>query len=53
MEMVARDPVCGAEIDTDYAFGPSDFEGIEYYFCGVACLEEFENDPELYAGEEE
>ncbi len=40
-----RDPVCGAEVETEVAIGPVYFEGRAYYFCSVTCQEQFEQDP--------
>jgi len=42
------DPVCGMAITRDTAAATSTFEGREYFFCSVACQEEFEKNPQKY-----
>ena len=39
------DPVCGMTITIDAAAGAWEHDGTTYYFCSVACLERFRQDP--------
>ena len=39
------DPVCGMTITVDAAAGAWEHDGTTYYFCSVACLEWFRQDP--------
>jgi len=39
------DPVCGMEVDPKKAAGRSTFRGIVYYFCSLACKQEFDANP--------
>ena len=45
---MARDPVCGMEVDPATAKWKTIYKGAVYYFCSEACLREFERDPEHY-----
>ena len=45
---MARDPVCGMEVDPATARWKTIYKGTVYYFCSEACLREFERDPEHY-----
>lgn len=49
---MARDPVCGMEIDEDMAedLGAEilELDGVTYYFCSPFCREQFEKDPQRY-----
>lgn len=49
---MAKDPVCGMEIDVELAedLGAEtlEYDGTVYYFCSVFCREQFEEDPERY-----
>lgn len=47
---LARDPVCGMNVDSTTAKFVSEREGKKHYFCGRACLEKFEADPAKYMG---
>lgn len=49
-QIMARDPVCGMEIDPRQAAGQTEYEGQTYYFCAPACQREFEQHPERYVG---
>ena len=42
------DPVCGMSVDPETAAGHSKFEDRDYYFCSVACKEEFDRNPGKY-----
>jgi signal transduction histidine kinase/YHS domain-containing protein len=42
------DPVCGAVIQPQQAYGSMDFEGQRYYFCCPVCQGAFRGDPHTY-----
>ncbi len=42
---MARDPVCGMEVEPDKARGTSTYEGVDYYFCNPRCKEKFDASP--------
>lgn len=46
---MAKDPVCGMEVDAKNPAGKSDYKGKTYYFCGPHCKRVFDEDPEKYA----
>ena len=43
--MQVKDVVCGMTIDSEKAFGKSDFQGETYYFCSNGCLNKFRDNP--------
>jgi len=45
---MAKDPVCGMEVDEDEAAATSEHMGKTFYFCAEACKEKFEEDPMKY-----
>jgi YHS domain-containing protein len=45
---IAKDPVCGMEVETEGAQQTSDYKGTTYYFCGRGCKLDFDEDPEKY-----
>ena len=45
-----KDPVCGMDIDPEMAPAKAEYKGTTYYFCGVTCEEQFNANPEKYAG---
>lgn len=47
---MARDPICGMEVNPDEAIEDARYQGTTYYFCSAECAEKFESDPERYAG---
>jgi len=47
---VAKDPVCGMDVETATAAGRTEYKGQTYYFCGPKCKEKFDPNPELYLG---
>lgn len=47
---MAKDPVCGMEVDIENAQWKTGHAGKTYYFCSPGCLKAFEQDPEKYAG---
>lgn len=46
---MARDPVCGMELDEKTAAYKSVHESRVYYFCSATCKNEFNKNPEKYA----
>ncbi len=49
---MARDPVCGMEVEERKATGESEYKGKTYYFCALACKKAFDKDPEKYLKDE-
>jgi YHS domain-containing protein len=49
---MAKDPVCGMEVDEKTAAGKSEYQGITYYFCSSGCKRAFDKEPEKYVGGE-
>ena len=45
---MARDPVCGMDVEPEEAAGKHEHRGETYYFCNPSCLEKFSADPEKY-----
>ena len=45
---MAKDPVCGMEVDEDKAKATYEYNGEMYYFCAPGCKNEFQKDPEKY-----
>ena len=50
--MTAFDPVCHMTVEEDKAAATAEYEGKTYYFCSVACKNEFAEDPEAYLRQE-
>jgi Cu+-exporting ATPase len=46
---MAKDPICGMDVDPNKAAGTSEHEGEVFYFCSTACKETFDKDPHRYA----
>jgi len=47
--MMAKDPVCGMDVDEAKATDKSEYKGKTYYFCSSGCKKTFEANPETYA----
>ncbi|MDQ3695502.1 MAG: YHS domain-containing protein [Chloroflexota bacterium] len=45
---MAKDPVCGMEVDPTIAKHSSEYQGKVYSFCSLMCLNAFEDDPRHY-----
>lgn len=45
---MARDPVCGREVDRQSTSERSEYEGQTFYFCSAGCKKDFERDPKDY-----
>lgn len=53
---MAKDPVCGMDVEEDRAAAKSIYKDKTYYFCSAHCKAEFDKEPEKYvrmAGEHE
>jgi Cu2+-exporting ATPase len=46
---VAKDPVCGMEVNEQTAEHKATYKGKTYYFCSAGCKEAFEANPRKYA----
>ena len=45
---MAKDPVCGMEVDEATAKHTAQHAGETYYFCAPGCKQAFEADPQRY-----
>ncbi len=45
---IAKDPVCGMDVDTETSKLSLEHDGTTYWFCGKGCLLEFKDDPDKY-----
>lgn len=45
---VAKDPVCGMDVEESKAAGTSDYQGTTYYFCSTGCKAAFDREPGRY-----
>ena len=45
---MAKDPVCGMQVDEKTAAGKSEYKGQTYYFCSPGCKKSFDKEPEKY-----
>lgn len=45
---MAKDPVCGMEVDPATAPAKSEYKGQTYYFCAPGCKQTFDKEPEKY-----
>jgi YHS domain-containing protein len=45
---MAKDPVCGMDVDPKTAAGESDYQGQTYYFCSTGCKKAFDQEPGKY-----
>jgi YHS domain-containing protein len=45
---MAKDPVCGMDVDEKTAQWTSEYEGQTYYFCAPGCKQAFDKEPEKY-----
>lgn len=48
---MAKDPVCGMDVDVKTAVHQSNYQGQTYYFCCAGCKRSFDQDPEKYLGQ--
>ncbi len=47
---MAKDPICGMNVDEKTAKLKSDYKGKTYYFCSQMCKATFDKNPAKYAG---
>jgi YHS domain-containing protein len=47
-EIMAKDPVCGMDVDPKTAAGQSEYQGQTYYFCSIGCKKSFDKEPQKY-----
>lgn len=47
---MAKDPVCGMEVDEKKAAATATYQGKTFYFCAAGCKASFEKDPKKYLG---
>jgi YHS domain-containing protein len=45
---MAKDPVCGMQVDEKKAAATSSYMGTTYYFCAPACKTTFDKTPEKF-----
>jgi len=45
---MAKDLICGMQVDEQAAAGTSKYQGKTYYFCSTGCKAAFEKEPEKY-----
>jgi YHS domain-containing protein len=50
---MAKDPVCGMEVDETKAAATSVHQGTAYYFCVQGCKTTFDKDPSKFVGKKE
>jgi YHS domain-containing protein len=47
-ETMAKDPVCGMQVDPTKAAGTSEYQGKTYVFCSAGCKRKFDSNPAQY-----
>ena len=50
---MAKDPVCGMEVDPAQAAATVEYKDKTYYFCAPGCKVAFEKEPEKYLDQPE
>jgi len=45
---MARDPVCGMEVDPEKSNWVAEYDGKDYFFCSERCQKAFMKDPTKY-----
>ena len=50
---MAKDVVCGMEVDEKTAAAKSEYKGTTYYFCSAGCKKAFDKEPEKFSGKKE
>ncbi len=43
---MAKDPVCGMDVEEAKAAPASEYKGTTYYFCATGCGKDFDSNPE-------
>jgi YHS domain-containing protein len=49
---MAKDPVCGMDVDEKQAAAKTEYNGQTYYFCSAYCKAQFEKEPGKYVKRE-
>lgn len=49
---MAKDPVCGMQVEETNASVTADYKGKTFYFCALSCKDKFVKEPEKYSEEE-
>lgn len=47
---MAKDPVCGMQVDEKKAAATSVYQGTTYYFCAPGCKAAFDKNPQKFVG---
>jgi len=47
---MAKDPICGMNVQEVKAAATSVYRGTTYYFCGIGCKKTFDKEPEKFVG---
>ncbi len=50
---MAKDPICGMEVEPEEAAATYEYMGKTYYFRAVGCKDRFAQNPDKYVEEEE
>lgn len=45
---MAKDPVCGMDVDPKTAANKSEYQGQTFYFCSPGCKKAFDKEPDKY-----
>ena len=45
---MAKDPVCGMEVNESEAPATSEFQGTTYFFCATECKDKFDANPQEF-----
>jgi YHS domain-containing protein len=45
---MAKDPICGMDVDEKKAKFKTDYKGKTYYFCAAACKKAFDANPQKH-----
>ena len=45
---MAKDPICGMDVEPSEAEATYEYKGETYYFCAVGCKDKFVQNPEKY-----
>ena len=46
---MAKDPVCGMQVNEQQAKATAEHKGQKFYFCSTDCRAKFDENPERYA----
>jgi YHS domain-containing protein len=49
---MAKDPVCGMDVEEEKAAATYEYKDKTYYFCAVGCKDKFAQDPERFLKKE-